>query len=177
MGTLNAFYVSVSNADIIAALLSDYPAAFTESSFEFYAVERSEDDVPESELLNLSERFNNDVVWLSFQSVVDAFKYYHWQSGTQRRVLIYGCYGPEERTWNRSDGEPEPWEREVIFDERKLASELRFADSESERLQLERTWRDAEIQPGRTVPPIDARNCAHKIASYYGFPGYGLSLA
>src|SRR5262249_32164524 len=43
---------------------------------------------PKRELMELSLRLKTDVLWLSFQSVVDAFQFHHWQSGNHLRSLV-----------------------------------------------------------------------------------------
>ena len=68
-------------------------------------------------LTRLSEVFSTDVFWLSFRSAMDCFEFHHWQSGQHVRSLVYGL--EEERTWERADGAPEPWEREFLFHRKK----------------------------------------------------------
>ena len=58
-------------------------------------------------------------MWLSYQSISDAFEYYHWRAGILLRALVYGLY--EDRTWERIEGQPEAWEREFFFDPEDLA--------------------------------------------------------
>jgi len=71
-------------------------------------------EVPERDLAELSLRFGTDVLWLSFQSTVDAFQFYHWRNGEHLRTLVYGCFD-KEHTWERTEGNPESWERAVFF--------------------------------------------------------------
>ena len=173
MGTWNAFYVRLQNIEVIAAVRNRFPAAEIESSAEFLGVQLGDDDfeAPEFDLSDLSARFNTDVMWLGFQSVVDAFQFHHWRSGRAMRNLVYGCFA-EERTWERSEGEPEPWERTVLFGQKELAHRLKYAGDDAEREELRRIWRDAEILPGNTEPGLDSRSCAHMIAKHYGLPHY-----
>jgi hypothetical protein len=175
MGTLYAIYVRVSDPATADALLSEYPGAYTEPGMQFYAV----DDPlcgyppPESELLELSVRLAADVLWLAFQSVVDAFEYHHWRAGAHLRSLVFGCYG-QELTWERSEGQPEPWEREAIFDRGDLAIWMEGA-TEDERREYERIWSDAVLSTGQMVPCLDARETARKVAEYYRLPGWYLN--
>jgi hypothetical protein len=101
-------------------------------------------EAPERDLMEPSSRLKTDVLWLSFQSVVDAFQFHHWRAGQHLRSLVYGCF-TAERTWERAEGTPEPWEREVFFDRRELKALLKDMDecmeSEHEKRQTERIWR------------------------------------
>jgi hypothetical protein len=174
MGTWNAFYVRAKEKDAIATIRELFPNVEIESSPAFLGVKMSDDafEPPESDLAALSARLNTDVIWLGFQSTVDAFQFHHWRSGQHVRALVYGCF-QDERTWERVEGQPEPWEREVLFGQRELEQALEYAGGDSERLELQRIWREAEISPGRMEPGLDSRECAHKIAAHYQFPHYG----
>lgn len=166
MGTLNAFYVRATTDDaaIAAEIRAQFPNAEVQTDTQFWGVTLPEDafEAPESDLMELSSRLKTDVLWLTFQSVVDAFQFHHWRAGQHLRSLVYGL--GEERTWERAEGTPEPWEQDVFFDE----GELTLEDLESEGAS------DAEIQPGRTEPDLDARECARKVAEYFHLPGWGL---
>jgi hypothetical protein len=175
MGTWNAFYVRAQGGDAIAAIRERFPDAEIESSLAFLGVKMPDEafEAPEADLAALSTRLATDVIWLGFQSVVDAFQFHRWHLGQHARALVYGCF-KDERTWERVEGESEPWEREVLFSQRELDHVLTYAGSDSERQELQRIWRDAEISPGRMEPGLDSRDCAHKIAAHYNLPHYGL---
>jgi hypothetical protein len=175
MGTWNAFYVRAQNEDPIVAIRERFPDVEIESSAGFLGVKMPDDafEGPESSLAALSTHLATDVIWLGFQSTVDAFQFHHWRSGQHIRALVYGCF-QDERTWERVEGEPEPWEREILFSQRELEHVLKYAASGSERHELQRVWRDADISPGRTEPGLDSQDCAHKIAAHYKLPHYGL---
>jgi hypothetical protein len=80
MGTLNAIYVRAAEPEKMAAVRAEHPSAYTESGSEFYAIEEPTNYVPpESDLASLSSRLNTDVLWLGFQSAVDAFQFHHWR--------------------------------------------------------------------------------------------------
>src|SRR4029453_826379 len=140
----------------------------------FWGVRLPDDafEPPERKLMDLSLRMTTDVIWLGFQSVVDAFQFHHWRAGEHLRSLVYGCFA-EERTWERADGTPEPWEREVFFGQTELARALEFLESDDDKREVERIWRDAEIQPGRMEPSLDGRECARAVAQHFRFPGWG----
>jgi hypothetical protein len=116
MGTLNAIYVRASDAAAGSAVRASYPAAYSESGTPFLAIDQPNDHFrcPDAELQALSARLKTDVIWLSFQSAVDAFQYHHWSDGRHLRSLVYGCF-ENEREWERVEGTPQPWEGSVFF--------------------------------------------------------------
>src|ERR1041384_2637276 len=104
MGTLNAFYIKcTADQDQMAAIVSErFPDAEVDKDTQFWAVILSSDNfkVPEGDLTEISSRLGTDVIWLSYQSVVDGFQYHHWCEGERVRSLVYGCF-EQERTWER----------------------------------------------------------------------------
>ena len=172
MGTMNAIYVRATESAKVNALRVEHPTAYTEPRSEFYAIEQqpSQFVAPEAKLAILSARLDTDVLWLGFQSVVDAFQFHRWRSGEHRRALVFGCFG-HERTWERADGVPEEWERAAFFDAKELAHALNFANAQ-EALELQRIWRDSELVAARMDPNIDSRESARKVAEYYQLPGW-----
>jgi len=168
MGTLNAIYVRAADSDTTAALLAKYPAAYTEARTDFYAINQPDDQFLclEGELCELSGELGTDVMWLSFQSVVDAFQFHHWREGKHLRSLVYGCF-EQERTWERVDGRPEPWERRALFDPGRLAIALEYTKDPDERRDLERIYREAELAAGSTEPSIDGRERARDVAKHF----------
>jgi FAD/FMN-containing dehydrogenase len=173
MGTWNAFYVRNSGDSTASAIRRKFPAAKFESGQEFVGVVLTNDafEPPADKLAELSSDLATDVIWLSFQSVVDAFEFHHWRGGTAVRSLVFGCYR-DERTWERVEGEAEPWERSVFFDPKTLRYPLEYAATDEEKREFERIWREAELLPGRTEPSLDSCESAHKVAEYYHFPGW-----
>ncbi len=170
MGTLIAIYVRASDPETAAAVRAAYPEAYTEPGSEFYAAEQTWFKPPVDDLTRLSAQLGTDVIWLAFQSAVDAFEFQRWQAGRLVRSLVYGCYG-DERTWERAEGEPEPWEAGAIFGPEHLAHALRYAD-DAEAVELRRIWRETEIAPGRMEPILDAREVARAAAQFYRLPGW-----
>jgi hypothetical protein len=73
--------------------------------------------------------------------------------------LVYGSF-LEERTWERVEGQSEPWERDVLFSQRELEHVLKYAKGELERRELQRIWREAEILPGRIKPETELARSA-----------------
>jgi hypothetical protein len=115
MGTLFTLYVLASDAATAKRLLDEYPSARTEAGTQFHEVvdHPFRYEPAEDRLLDLSARLHTDVIWLGFQSVVDAFQFHHWRDGVHLRALVYGC--TEEGAWERIEGTPEPWEYEAII--------------------------------------------------------------
>jgi hypothetical protein len=177
MGTLNAFYVRTGTDDaaIRAAIRAKFSNAEVEANTQFWGITLPNEafEAPEGDLMELSSRLKTDVLWLSFQSTVEAFQFHHWRAGKHLRSLVYGCFA-EERTWERAEGISEPWEREVFFDQRGLKHSLEYLESDDAKREMERIWRDAEIEPGRTEPSLDGRECARKVAEHFHLPGWGL---
>lgn len=176
MGTLNAIYVRVTGSGTVAALLSKYPAAYTEAATDFYAIDQPDDRFrcPERELCDLSADLGTDVIWLSFQSVVDAFQFHYWRDGEHVRSLVYGCFA-QERTWERVEGSPAPWERQALFDHSRLAIALEYTKDPGERRELERIYREADVSAGCMEPGIDGRERARDVAKHYRLPGWFLA--
>jgi hypothetical protein len=138
-------------------LLAQHPAAYTESGTDFYAIDQPDDRFrcPERELSDLSAHLRTDVIWLGFQSLVDAFQFHHWRDGTHVRSLVYGCF-EQERTWERVEGAPEPWEQHALFDPEFLALRLQYTDDPDERQELERIYREADVSAGSWSRPLMA---------------------
>ncbi len=175
MGTWNAFYVRAEVEKAVPAIRKDFPEAEIEQFEDFVGVRMDDEafEAPEQILANLSAQLRTDVMWMSLQSAVDAFQFHRWKDGKQMRSLVYGCF-QEERTWERAEGQPEPWEREVFFNPKDLESELKWANDESQRQELKRIWQNAEIIPGQMMPSVPSKGRAHKIARIYRFPHYGV---
>ena len=174
MGTWISFYVRANGSEAdTSGIRAKFPSARIETGQEFIGVVLGDDtfEPPTDNLLKLSSELNTDVIWLSFQSAVDAFEFHHWRAGATVRSLVFGCYR-EERTWERAEGEPEPWERVAFFDLKGLRFALEYAKTDQEKKELERIWREAELLPGRTEPNIDSKASAWKVAGHYHFPGW-----
>jgi hypothetical protein len=174
MGTWNVLYVRSNVDSTKAAVRKSFPDAKLALGHEFIGVPLPADDYgsPVCDLGKLSAEFGTDVIWLCFQSVVDAFQFRHWHNGTLVRSLVFGCYGDEERMWTEAEGQPEPWEQEAFFSPKALKIALECAPSDEAKIELERIWREAELLPERLEPSIDARESAWKAAEFYHFPGW-----
>jgi hypothetical protein len=163
MGTLNALYLRADDGSFVRAELSQglaheqvipesHPARIgfqSKRTQQFTREAQPAPRVPTARLEGLSRESDSDVIWLSFQSVVDAFGYAHWRSGVCLRELVYG-YEKEERTWERVHGEAEPWEREALFGGGPQVS----------------------FGPGDTEPQLDARETARAVADHFDLPGW-----
>jgi hypothetical protein len=173
MGTWNAFYVGRTDDAALATVRRQFGGAAIEVAPAFIEVRLADTtwDPPVDKLVGLSRELSADVIWLSLQSAVDALQYHHWRGGTRLRSLVYGCYGPEERTWERVEGTPEPWEEAVFFDPEELGHALEDAEGdETAQEELRSVWRQKALVVGRTLPAVYAKDCAHKIAAQLGLP-------
>ena len=104
MSTFNAFYVRKQASDDAtrAEMLSLYPEVQIQVFPEFIGGILSRDVIepPEQRLARLSAKLDTDVIWVTYQTTVDAVIYHHWRTGEQLRALWYGCateVGTEQR--------------------------------------------------------------------------------
>jgi len=173
MGTWNAFYVRAAEDSAAMVIAKEFPEGEMEHEGEFIGVKMGDEEfeAPVEKLSAVSRRLGTDVIWLGFQSVVDAFVFHHWQNGELVRSLVYGCM--EERVWETVDGSSEAWEREAFFPEDQLKLVLEGAESDEEKEKLRRMWREGEVVSGEFYPMIDARGCGHVIARFYRLPHFG----
>lgn len=172
MSSMYDFFVQKVNDIAISDVRGMFPSAELITNAEFIRV-RLGIYAPEQALMGLSLRLETDVMWLSYHSVVDWFEYYHWKDGILLRALVYGR--TVERAWERIEGEPEAWERQVFFDPDDLASLLEWSDedeTEEEKQQLREFWQHGELVLDRMEPFLSAQSCAFDIATYYRFPGW-----
>jgi hypothetical protein len=170
MGTYNAFYVRKQAADDVtrAAILSLDPRARIEISADFVGGVLSNDqpEPPEQQLAELSKQLATDVIWVTSQTTAESFIFHHWRTGEQLRALWYGC--ANEGTWERVEGEAEPWERDAFWDEESLQCELECAETDRERQKLEIFWRDGLLKKGRTEPGVSSDDAVQAVMDYYG---------
>lgn len=110
MGTWNAFYIRAEEETetAIKAVRLEFPDAAIERGEKFIGIRMPSDtiEVPEKVLKDLSSQLGAEIIWMSFQSNVDAFGFHHWRAGAHVRSLVFGY--AEERTWERIEGQPEP---------------------------------------------------------------------
>jgi hypothetical protein len=171
MGTLNSFYVQKVTEDAISTVRGMFSSAEITTTAEYIGVILGNHaDTPEQVLMQLSSRLETDVMWLSFQSVVDAFEYYHWRGGALLRALVYG-YSIQERTWERIEGQSEGWEQAAFFDPETLAFILEDEENDEEKRRLEQFWQTGELVLGRMEPYLSAKECARHVVTYYRFSG------
>lgn len=119
---------------------------------------------------SLSNSHQGDLLWLTFQSVVDAFQYHRWREGELMRSLVYGCFA-EERTWESIAGKPDAWESQVLFSQEALSSALSSADDD-EKPSIQQMWQSERLKEGEVEPALDARETCRTIGDYYGLPGW-----
>jgi hypothetical protein len=152
----------------LSSLLGRHHEVRVEDGCEFAEV--LGDDQPRTLFLaRLSKALHTDVVWLGFQSVVDAFEYRHWRNGECVRELVYGCY-EEERRWERVTGQPQPWEDASLWTIGQRDAWMRDACSEGEREEIRAVW--ASRRPRGWHPSVNGRETARAVAHYFRFPGW-----
>lgn len=175
MSTFNAFFLRANEKATLEAVRQGFDQMEVGRFCDFIGVRlpRPVSKLPEPMLIRLSEMFNTDVIWLSFESAMDCFEFHHWQSAQHVRSLVYGL--EEEWTWERADGRPEIWEPRVFFDSRNMECALGDAEDDEQRETIQRIYREAKIEPGQTEPSISAKETADAIAQLYGFPFFGFS--
>ena len=177
MSGWTGFFILTSDASAVAAIRKIFPLAISgqpvkvEPSKDFIRVDLGpyHSEVPEVELARLSSNFNTDVIWLRFHSGTESFEFHHWRAGSALRSLVFGLY--EERTWERVEGSAEPWERKAFFGPANLQSALEEARDNTERQELERIWREAELVVGRTEPSFSSSDCVDEVLRHYGLRG------
>jgi hypothetical protein len=155
MGTWNSFYVRIVGASTIAYIQKEFAGVQILEGKDFLGVILVDDafEPPSHKLIALSADWETEIIWLSFQSVVDSFEFHHWRQGQSLRSLIFGCY-EREQCWEMVGGEPESWERAAFFDEEQAGAS------------------EVEIVQGDMDPSIDAREAARTVAEYYDLPGW-----
>lgn len=140
--------------------LAEFPFESSVSNENWAGLELNQSvfDVSDEALQRISKQVGT-VIFLSFQSAVDAFQFVKVVDGVTERKLVYGCY-KNEREWEVVEGTEQEWEEDLFI-------ETTYDDEDEEE------YEDA-IAPevGSCSPMIDARNIAIEIASYYNFPGW-----
>ncbi len=147
MSTYNAFFVRKRATDDATreAIVSLYPKARIEVTDNFIGGVLSDDDFePPERLLELSAMLETDVIWVMYQSTAESFIYHHWRAGKELRALWYGC--ADEGTWNRVEGEEEPWERDAFWHDGAAGS----------------------LKKGQTEPMVSSVDAVHAVLEHYG---------
>ncbi len=134
---------------------------------------------PEDTLRDLSRAAQTEIIWLSFQKQVDAFEFQHWKNGVLERRLTYGCY-ERERTWEKVEGEPEPWEARALFATESLEREVhqlrvhppKGRSVARQEAALRAIWRERRLSVGSQTPMIFGRDAAKAVATAYRLPGW-----
>ena len=102
-------------------------------------------DCDESLISRLSLVYGT-VVFMGFQSTVDAFQFVFAKDGQISRKLIYGCYQIQDE-WEVVEGEAQEWEEEILRNDEFVA----------------------EVGLNQF---IDAREVCRHIATHFDFPGW-----
>jgi hypothetical protein len=169
MGTFNAFYVRKLAAEDATrtAILSLYPEARIQKLPDFFGAILSDDDTepPEQRLAELSAKIATDVIWLGYQTTAVSFIFHHWRAGEQLRALWYGC--ASEGTWDRVEGQAEPWEAEEFWSKDGLEAALEYAEGEAESRKLRRLWKERVIHKGQSQPAAGSDDSVRAVMEHY----------
>jgi hypothetical protein len=176
MGTWNQFYLRTTEANLDAAdaaVRKAFPNLEIKHHENWAAVDLGFDEfeAPEQKLATLSVQLKTDAIVLAFQSAVDAFQFYHWKNGDLLRRLIHGCFA-EERTWEKADGVAEPWEVEAFFNPKNVELAIDCCDSEAEKNKIRQAAQEHLIEPGQTIPWVDAKGAAWAVGKFYKLPDF-----
>lgn len=120
----------------------------------------------------LSSATGRRVLCLSIQTVVDAFSFGAFEPGKQPRLLVFGCDGPEERTWEKVSGPPEPWEAEGLFRASQsiqdITDDLDYLDPKV----VQRIYGSREFVLGEDLPVIgsNAWGIGEAVHEHYDLP-------
>lgn len=169
MSTFNAFYVRRQASDdaIKAAIVSLYPTAGIQILPEFIGAIPSRDDLspPEQKLKELSASLKTDVIWVTFQTTAGSFIFHRWEAGEQVRALWYAC--ANEGTWDRVNGNAEPWEAKEFWSRVALEGLLKSVETEAERQNLKQLWKDKIIRQGQNEPEVNCEDVVRAVMEYY----------
>lgn len=99
----------------------------------------------------------SDALYYHGFSESETMTYCHWKAGKLQRNLRYNDIGDERcwpLYWQVVGGEPEPWEREVFFTEKRLRAVLSedHGASPEEKLAFEPYWQTGRIAKGQSEP-------------------------
>lgn len=170
MSTYNAFYVKKQGDGEAAraAILQLFPDAMIVLPGEYMGGVLSVDDsdVPEQELADVSAKQETDIIWVTYQTTAESFIFHHWRNGSKLRSLWYGC--TNEGTWDRVEGEAEPWEAEEFWSDDALEGAIECAESDADRKKLEALWKDKILSKGQTDPTIGSQSAVHAVMVHYG---------
>lgn len=125
--------------------------------------------------------------YISYGTTSEVITYYHWQAGRRLRTLEYAETGDGyETAWTIAEGEPEPWERAVYFNETRLRGALSCARvtvlgepgySPEAQQKLESYWRAGVVTKGEKWPCRGVRRVEWEIMLHYELPSYYVHLS
>lgn len=90
-----------------------------------------------------------DAIYLAEQENVGFFHYEHWQNGSLIRRLKYN----DDYFWLSAYGEPEIWEKELLFSPENLEIVLKSNDSDRD-ADIRSYWEKGRIQAEDSFPII-----------------------
>ncbi len=142
-------------------LLETPPDRFVQVWYDFNSA--SFDD-----LRRLVEDFADQIgeaIGFAVQANVEHLAYVHATPGRLLRGLAYNT----DSGWYQVLGEPEPWERELLFTERQLAQQVAdYDDSPDSVAAIRAAWATGHLQPGSFWPSTGADELAHQVRANLG---------
>jgi len=107
-----------------------------------------------------------DTIYLAEQENVGFFHYEHWKNGHLIRRLKYN----DDYFWLSVEGEPEIWEKEILFSPENLEIVLRANDSDRQ-AEVRDYWEKKCIQTEDSFPfIIGPLNMVKMINDFWGLP-------
>lgn len=176
VASFTVLYFRVAGApERLAEVQREYRAGEPRNGFVMSAPRQGFDDGPDG-MAELSQRFG-EVLRISVHSNVCAFSYERWIAGERKRGL---SYTPEMQGWYIVAGEPEPWERELIFDPARIAKERAHVTESGDSAALAAF--DDVVRAGRLVegarhPAIVDEQLAQALVARLDLPVYRLDRA
>jgi hypothetical protein len=126
---------------------------------------KSEDDSPDihQNECQFYSRVIGEAVYIAVQENVGLFHYEHWKEGQLLRLLSYNS----DYNWHTVSGDPEEWEKEVLFTDEKLKETLGCYDEESH-ADIQRAWEEKHITEGAQFPSINETEACARLRKKLG---------
>jgi len=105
-----------------------------------------------------------EAMLVAVQENVGLFHYEHWQGERLLRMLTYNNDGG----WFRVEGEPEEWEKSILFPEKQRDSLLKCYDAESHET-INRLYDTKTIREGDMFPSIDGAEVFGDFTKFFQF--------
>lgn len=140
----------------LAHLLETPPDQFVQAFYDFNALDFGK---LRGLVEDLASRIG-EAIGFAVQANVEHFAYVHAKPGRLLRALAYNG----DTGWYEVLGEPEPWERELLFRDQRLAEVVAdYADAPEIVATIRAAWAAGRLQSGSPWPSIWADEIAHDV--------------